>query len=99
MKEMKTWTVNVVVELDFESVGEIELEVPMTDEQMDAIGQLENEYEEGMIEELDQDVFAECLPEIYAYIEDYVNKQMPNEIDLQEGESIDDYSWSISFSY
>ena len=96
---MKTWTVNVVVELDFESVGEIELEVPMTDEQMDAIGQLENEYEEGMIEELDQDVFAECLPEIYAYIEDYVNKQMPNEIDLQEGESIDDYSWSISFSY
>ena len=99
MKEMKTWTVNVVVELDFESVGEIELEVPMTDEQMDAIEQLENEYEEGMIEELDQDVFAECLPEIYAYIEDYVNKQMPNEIDLQEGESIDDYSWSISFSY
>lgn len=96
---MKTWTVNVVVELDFESVGEIELEVPMTDEQMDAIEQLENEYEEGMIEELDQDVFAECLPEIYAYIEDYVNKQMPNEIDLQEGESIDDYSWSISFSY
>ena len=59
MKEMKTWTVNVVVELDFESVGEIELEVPMTDEQMDAIEQLENEYEEGMIEELDQDVFAE----------------------------------------
>ena len=99
MKEMKTWTVNVVVELDFESVGEIELEVPMTDEQMDAIEQLENEYEEGMIEELDQDVFAECLPEIYAYIEDYVNKQMPNEIDLQEGESIDDFSWSISFSY
>lgn len=99
MKEMKTWTVNVVVELDFESVGEIELEVPMTDEQMDAIEQLENEYEEGMIEELDQDVFAECLPEIYAHIEDYVNKQMPNEIDLQEGESIDDYSWSISFSY
>lgn len=96
---MKTWTVNVVVELDFESVGEIELEVPMTNEQMDAIEQLENEYEEGMIEELDQDVFAECLPEIYAYIEDYVNKQMPNEIDLQEGESIDDYSWSISFSY
>ena len=96
---MKTWTVNVVVELDFESVGEIELEVPMTDEQMDAIEQLENEYEEGMIEELDQDVFAECLPEIYAYIEDYVNKQMPNEIDLQEGESIDDFSWSISFSY
>ena len=96
---MKTWTVNVVVELDFESVGEIELEVPMTDEQMDAIEQLENEYEEGMIEELDQDVFAECLHEIYAYIEDYVNKQMPNEIDLQEGESIDDYSWSISFSY
>lgn len=96
---MKTWTVNVVVELDFESVGEIELEAPMTDEQMDAIEQLENEYEEGMIEELDQDVFAECLPEIYAYIEDYVNKQMPNEIDLQEGESIDDYSWSISFSY
>ena len=96
---MKTWTVNVVVELDFESVGEIELEVPMTDEQMDAIEQLENEYEEGIIEELDQDVFAECLPEIYAYIEDYVNKQMPNEIDLQEGESIDDYSWSISFSY
>ena len=96
---MKTWTVNVVVELDFESVGEIELEVPMTNEQMDAIEQLENEYEEGMIEELNQDVFAERLPEIYTYIEDYVNKQMPNEIDLQEGESIDDYSWSISFSY
>ena len=96
---MRTWTVNVVVKLDFESVGEVELEVPMTDEQMDAIEQLENEYEEGMIEELNQNVFAERLPEIYAYIEDYVNKQMPNEIDLQEGEFIDDYSWSISFSY
>ena len=96
---MKTWTVNVAVEVDFEYVGDESVEVPVTDEQLAAIEQLENEFEEGVIDELDEEVFAERLPEIYAYIEDYVDQQMPFLISPQEGENIDDYSWCISFTY
>lgn len=95
---MKEIYLTVSVDVDNDYVGEVDIEVQMEDEMFESLAALAAEYNDKG-EELTEDDFQQRLPEIYKYLSEYVDNIMPCEIELQEGEEIDDYSWYIAYPY
>lgn len=93
---MKTLLLTVSVEELYEYVGEVDLEVELTDDHYNMLENLANEYI-AKEDELTEDVFQERLPEIYTAIDQWVDNHMPKEIDMDDDQTIDDFSWSICY--
>lgn len=91
--------INLSVAVDdflYDYVGDVYLAVEMNDEMYDALSSLVSEYRyKG--EKLTVEDFWQKLPEVYKYIDKYVDSVMPDEVDLDEELDIDDFSWSIKY--
>lgn len=97
---MKTfYGINVYAELNGESFDDpIDIEIQIEDSDYEALEALAEEYrlrEEPLTEE----AFEKEMPELYQYISDAVDAEMPNQIDIDEDEdlTIDDFSWWIDY--
>lgn len=93
---MKKFLMPIVVELYGDYLGDADVTVSLDDEQYDRLAALVREYNDRG-EELSEDTFSERLPEVYSSIKEQVDAEMPNGIDLQEGEDLDDYYWYIQY--
>ena len=97
---MKTfYGINVYVELNGESFDDpIEIEIQIKDSDYEALQALAEKYRQRE-EPLTEEAFEKEMPELYQYISDAVDAEMPNQIDIDEDEdlTIDDFSWWINY--
>ena len=95
---MKTFDVNVSVYECDEVLDSIDIEIPIKDGDFEALEALAEEYR-NREEPLTEDALEQEMPELYRYISDAVDAEMPNQIDISEDEdlTIDDFSWEINY--
>ena len=95
---MKTFDVNVSVYECDEALDSIDIEIPLKDGDFEALEALIEEYRDRE-EPLTEEALEQVMPELYQYISDAVDAEMPNHIDIGEDEelTIDDFSWEINY--
>ena len=97
---MKTfYGINVYVELNGESFYDpIDIDIEIKDSDYEALQALAEKYRQRE-EPLTEEAFEKEMPELYQYISDAVDAEMPNQIDIDEDEdlTIDDFSWWINY--
>lgn len=86
----------VSVDEDLDNIGEIDVTVTLDDASSAKLASLVDEFrKEG--NKLTEEEFQERLPDVYAFISEQVDELMPGEIDMDEGQDIDDFSWYIVY--
>ena len=86
----------VSVDEDLDNIGEIDVTVTLDDAYSAKLASLVDEFrKEG--NKLTEEEFQERLPDVYAFISEQVDELMPGEIDMDEGQDIDDFSWYIVY--
>ena len=97
---MKTFdAINVSVEELGESFYDpIDIDIEIKDSDYEALQALAEKYRQRE-EPLTEEAFEKEMPELYQYISDAVDAEMPNQIDIDEDEdlTIDDFSWRINY--
>lgn len=97
---MKTFdAINVSVEELGESFYDpIDIDIEIKDSDYEALQALAEKYRQRE-EPLTEEAFEKEMPELYQYISDAVDAEMPNQIDIDEDEdlTIDDFSWWINY--
>lgn len=97
---MKTFdAINVSVEELGESFYDpIDVDIEIKDSDYEALQALAEKYRQRE-EPLTEEAFEKEMPELYQYISDAVDAEMPNQIDIDEDEdlTIDDFSWWINY--
>lgn len=97
---MKTFdAINVSVDCLGESFYEpIDIDIEIKDSDYEALQALVEKYRQRG-ESLTKEAFEQEMPELYQYISDAVDAEMPNQIDIDEDEdlTIDDFSWWINY--
>lgn len=93
---MKEIYLTVSVDEDYDYIGDVDVTVQMEDGMHDSLASLVSEYQDKN-EELTEEDFQQRLPEVYGFISEYVDGIMPDEIEMDEGQDIDDFSWSIQY--
>lgn len=96
---MKKIGITVSVNLDLEYLDNIDVEIEVSDESYEELLSLCGKMdEEELGDEESHDLLQEEAPEVLNEIDTAVNNAMPDEIELQEDESIDDYSWEPEYN-
>lgn len=86
----------VSVDEDLDNIGEIDVTVTLDDASSAKLASLVDEFrKEG--NELTEEEFQKRLPEVHALIMAQVDELMPGEIDMDEWQDIDDFSWYIVY--
>lgn len=98
---MKTFD---VISVSVEEQGEpiygdpIDIEIQIKDSDYDALEALAEEYR-NREEPLTEEAFEKEMPELYQYISDAVDAEMPNQINIDDDEdlTIEDFTWYINY--
>ena len=93
---MRQLLVPVTIDLEGDYLGDTDVTVSLDDESYDRLSSLVREYL-GRGEELSEQAFCERLPDVYQSISGKVDDAVPDGIDLQDDEEMDDYGWSIQY--
>ena len=93
---MKEIYLTVSVDEDYDYIGDVDVTVQMEDGMFDSLAVLVSEYQDKG-EELTEEDFQQRLPEVYGFISAYVDDIMPDQINMDEGQDIDDFLWSIQY--
>ena len=94
---MKQFCLYVSVDENNDYLGDVYVDVELSDEMYDRLVKHAEQCHQNE-EEFTEEMLQEQFPDIYAAINAFVDNKMPEEIDMDEGQDISDFSWYVQFS-
>lgn len=93
---MKQLDIIIAVYENGEYLDDVDIEVPMTEEQYEQLKSLASECDSNGIE-LSENVLKERLPQVHEHIESTAKAMLPSLVDLDDDVSIDDIEGYVSY--